>query len=407
MKNKFSHKDNEELNDKLSDFLKLILSYFCGYCGALTKKNNDNWPHHEGIVNGYIKSEKEFDSDLSPFFNDLGHGLFHGLMTSFCAYLVSSPETRKSFEKAFSSCLLHDFVKSTKAHRRGWFDKHDKILIKYFPRLLKETYEHKNPAEKYSDSSLVIADRLELMRYRDYEFWTDQRLNLALDKLSQENRKLIRLFYASVRPALEKIYNKKDSLWIAHGIEKTQDKFNENSLYPHPNSCFIPPPIQNNESYKEWAASESVEYGEYYPINHDRFPFSPAGKNEPSFGRLGFCSNHSHKFSWNKFKGLITVEDFRSKGKIIESYVREHLYATSNISLKEWTFIYSNLDSENSNAQAQYPPEISNAQITEVVENVLNSGARVVSHENVYLLWVTTKLISDRIILMNLENLKK
>ena len=39
-----------------------------------------------------------------------------------------------------------------------------------------------------------MADRIELMRYSDYEDWTDERLTSAFNKLSEENQKDIKIF---------------------------------------------------------------------------------------------------------------------------------------------------------------------------------------------------------------------
>jgi hypothetical protein len=59
----------------------------------------------------------------------------------------------------------------------------------------------------------------------------------------------------------------------------------------------------------------------------------------------GFCSNHGVQQPWNKIKGMITHKEFiNNGGKIINTNERDHLYATSNINIKKWKFMYQNID---------------------------------------------------------------
>ena len=216
----------------------MALYFFCGRCSPLGK----SWPHHSGKINSYIKCskplcKKSIASCLDKFNDDIEHGTFHGLMTAFCAYLISSSSDRRNFEKIFSSCLLHDFIKSIEGNNAYY---HDQRLKEYFPSLLNETYGHKVLADQYSNSYLILADRLELMRFSDHRDWADDRLTLALNSLSPANKKTVEFFYKKLRPALEIFYQNRNSIWISHGIERVQDNFTAESAFPCPNSCHIP-----------------------------------------------------------------------------------------------------------------------------------------------------------------------
>ena len=99
-------------------------------------------------------------------------------------------------EEDFSSCILHDFLKSTEDH-------HDKKLVNYFPMLLSETYDHSNPK---NIGCLVLADRIELRRYDDYKSWVDDRYNSIYDEFDDSTKILLKIFYEKIRPALSDLY---------------------------------------------------------------------------------------------------------------------------------------------------------------------------------------------------------
>jgi hypothetical protein len=456
---KFTYEDSELLNEKLSEFFESISFYFCSYCGyeaspreaklpvdiiklheemeqeiienstgnpadqmstetywakleqKLTKEQHESfkkvrWGHHNSEINNYLTAEEKINLNL--FFNDPKHGFFHGLMTSFCSYLLLGSE---GFHKSnLSSCLMHDFVKST--HGENATD-HDKKLKKYFPNLLPETYEHKNPPNE--NSNLILADRLELMRYSDYKDWVDDRLDSAYNRLSPQYKRIIKLFYKNVRPALENFYVNKDSIWIRHGAElfnapNDYDYIDENSTYPF------------EDSYIQGTSQKGAVVPSCYAIENDSFPFAKFMNYnkrgcKPNLSSLGFCSSHNANYSWGRLKGYITSENFHSvntmKGQwasIVNSDIRDHLYADSNIKLKNWTFIYDNLNkdfkSKASLVQAanQLDEQKINEELIKILEKLINvEGLGVVNQRNVFYLHLVTKLISQRITLLNLR----
>ena len=130
--------------------------------------------------------------DLERWRLDEGHGIFHSFFVAFFAYERISSES-KQLNKIMASCLLHDFVKSTDNKAN-----HDQRLKEYFPNLIAEVYTHANPQE---ETPLVIADRIELRRYSDWESW----VNIDIKKYTQENE--INHFYNNTRPFLNKDLN--------------------------------------------------------------------------------------------------------------------------------------------------------------------------------------------------------
>jgi len=107
------------------------------------------------------------------------HGLIHGYMTAFIANIYC-PQIN---QKTILSCLLHDYVKCVYST-----EPHDELLKLFFSNLDEETYSHAtNPNPKHP---LIIADRVELMRFKDYELWLDKSM---LDKSFNFNK--LKLFY--------------------------------------------------------------------------------------------------------------------------------------------------------------------------------------------------------------------
>ncbi len=124
---------------------------------------------------------------IHNWIKDTEHGVFHGLMVGFIAYLYQ-PSTAINL---FYDFILHDFIKCSFGNQD-----HDISLKQYFV-LDEETYRHSNPSDIYHP--LVVADRVELMRYPDHKQW------LKWDQLDYPLPwNFIHNFYAIDRPKLEK-----------------------------------------------------------------------------------------------------------------------------------------------------------------------------------------------------------
>lgn len=344
------YSDFKKINALLGEFFKLFTSYICYSCD----KSFENDPlldavyfenfsrfHHEGKINSYLKASRDITGRIDHFFNDIEHGLFHGLMTAFVSFFYS-----RDSEQDFCSCLLHDFLKDEEGH--------DKKLRDYFPKLVVGTYSHTNPKLK---NVLILCDRVELRRYTDYESWVDNRFK----EISFPA--LLDIFYDYLRPSLEFLYKNRNDIWIRHGFETT--KISQRFPFGY----------------------EVVAGG--YAIEHDRFPFEG-------------CSNHSPDMLWNRMQGFIPLSEFR--GRFIDSKSRDHLYAYSNLDIDKWMFVYRQpedeviLDYGNDNEKA-VPMKNSIG----MIETLLNANLRVISLENVQLFGRLVKLISDRFTLLNYD----
>lgn len=126
-----------------------------------------------------------FDLGMIPdksWVEDEEHGLIHGYFVSFFAtILVPRPCARLT-----RSCLLHDYLKCL-----GQGEQHDKKLRLLNLDLEDATYDHSKPSDE--SHPLIIADRIELLRYDDWESWVNKsmlttKLNYRALKEFYQNR---------------------------------------------------------------------------------------------------------------------------------------------------------------------------------------------------------------------------
>lgn len=143
--------------------------------------------------------------------HDIEHGIFHGLMVGFIVYLLDL----KLVPTLMPDFLLHDFLKCAGVPQES----HDSALESYF-LLDPVTYRHSRPSDNDKDHPLIIADRVELMRYPDHRSWVDfSRVNR--NKLPWD---LVEAHYRCVRPHLEKLFRDRCGIWVRH--------FDERGVFP-------------------------------------------------------------------------------------------------------------------------------------------------------------------------------
>jgi hypothetical protein len=350
----------ELLNNKLTLFFETFSEMICSRC-----VENKDFYHHNGIFNEFIKSKKNINTYIDSYFNDFEHGFFHGIMTCFIAYLIMDCDNKiDEHDKIFSSCLLHDFLKANNYSQ----EEHDKLLVEYFDNLMDQTYIHSNPSFNDEHNILILSDRIELRRYNDYNEWVDDRFYKIYDFIGLEKKLYIDIFYLKMRPALLYLYKNQNQIFIRHGIETPTIEID--TFYP------------KNNTYL------SIANG--YPIEHDEIPFCKSLNSFEIHNQYGHCSNHGIKSHWNSIKGLITHDDFLNNGgKIIDSKERDHLYASSNIELKNWLFMYQ----QNNKDSIIFKTNI------EILLNNKTNG--LISQKNVYLFFKLTKLLKERFVLLN------
>ena len=346
---------------RLDTYLDLCIDMICSRCSANTLT------HHKGTINTFLKPKKKIPSVFfEKYFEDTEHGLFHGIMCGFIISLIHEDKNMKKeglciMEKEYCSAFLHDFLKCNEFAQ----EEHDRCLSEFYPELKNETYVHSNPPENLQCEYLIIADRIELTRYEDNKSWVDDRYKNIFINLEDNTRCCIEQFYAKIRNVLLHFFQNSNSIFLRHGLELLNKvDCDKESLFPPKNSY--------------------LEVCDGYPIEIDRPPFGVL-ENWKTNATNGACSNHGLECSWNKVKGYITFTQFCNlDGTIIDSKERDHLYAISEIKLKNWVFMYQNINEDDS-------------QIKQLIDNDID----IIPQQIINKFYTFTKLLKDRLIVLN------
>jgi len=343
----------------LDMYLDSCIDMICSRCSRNPKT------HHKGLIQTFLTPKKSTSHLLDMYFRDTEHGLFHGIMSGFIISLLHKDKNIGGkeciLEKEYSSAFLHDILKCN-----GYVqEEHDRLLSEFYPNLKVETYMHSNPSVTLENEYLILADRIELTRYPGYKTWVDERYDKIFQTIEETTKFSIEQFYSKIRKVLLFFYSNSDSLFLRHGLERIQmGKFEKHAIFPPENS------------YLE------IEQG--YPIEVDRPPFGIVN-NWHTNATNGACSNHGIDYNWNKIKGYIRYSDFCNFGsKIIDSHQRDHLYANSSIQLKDWVFMYQNINEDD-------------FQLMKLIENDID----VLPQKIVNKLYTFVKLLKDRLIVLN------
>jgi len=121
---------------------------------------------------------------------DEDHGYQHCLSVLYLAYKMSN-ELNLS-KNLIMSCMIHDIMRFVSGDYG-----HDFALHKISKKLLPETYWHTNPI---AETPLILADRLELLRFNDNS-WIDFNL-LSNSILAYGGANKVDEFFNFVRPQL-------------------------------------------------------------------------------------------------------------------------------------------------------------------------------------------------------------
>jgi len=297
---------------------------------------------------------------IQAYFNDVEHGFFHGICSCIIAYLIDStinPHT-------WVSIILHDFLK-TNGYAQPLHDTH---LEYFYNQLQPITYRHSGVVDQQTEWTLVKADRIELRRYDDHRQWVDGRYAYTYGILDKDIKSTIDAFYLYLRPVLSYFYINRDSIFIRHGYERLTEPYTDEGRFP-PKSSY-------------WRGAVNA-----YAIEIDTAPFSNQRNTAPHLlWQDNHCSNHGGAHLWNKVKGFITHESFSSLGGILEPIdTRDHLMAKSNIPLKEWKFVLSNITE-----QEQC-----------IVEHLSLLGAGMVDQSILFDMFMIHRLLYNRLTVLN------
>lgn len=298
--------------------------------------------HHGGAINRHLLPSTIIpDEYINRYFEDLEHGFFHGICSCFISYIINSnidPST-------WSSIILHDFLKCNNYPQ----DIHDSHLQIYYNNLDPITFKHSKSNQSLTNEPLLLADRIELMRYADYLDWVDERFFSNYNALPVETRLKINHFYDHIRPILYYFYSNRSSTFIRHGYEKSRPPFDHNG-------CFPPLHYWGKKQYSLYPIEIDVApfYSEVAYVNaiamspthiHKRVRRQRSRNN--AYQKDSHCSNHGEAALWNRIKGYIALEHFQSLGGYIQGInIRDHLMAGSQIKLNQWRFISYNATEE-------------------------------------------------------------
>ena len=327
---------------KLNEFLDFMDHFLCKSCWN-DKKNVEKPFHHHGAFLYLLSFEPKITKDsFEKWISDTEHGLLHGLMTAFFCYSLSenksklfedvatdgskwSVERNKGVikyhsqkelktERLFYSCLFHDYVKTCFG-----MEPHDQLLSNFFPKCLDETYTHANPKE---ESDLVISDRLELARYKDYKSWCDMDvLNKHINSYGKEE---FEHFHNHIRPLLEETVKYREDIWISHLVENI-----DKNIQYYPEHHWIA-----HDSFMERQADAE----DYYSVSMDYLPFDN-------------CHTHVYQFyikdKKQKLVGLLPRSKLLEAGNGLvaspdSTWGRDHPFVKKkqNIPIESWVFLY-------------------------------------------------------------------
>ncbi len=253
--------------------------------------------------------------DINNWLMDTEHGFLHGVSVAFFAFLFKYQGKFKYFaedEILIASCLLHDFIRC----QNTTHEMHDQKLSQLFSSLDPETYVHKHPNNEFHP--LIAGDRIELMRYKGYVDWVDQEI---LDKyfLSPEIRETAYCFYWFIRPALEKIFQGTNQIWLRHGIEKDHILANANS-----------------QGDSVWGKIEDIKEERIFPLRY----WAPY----PNYwcietGSLPFGQNITRDIATYSPLPVLSLKNFQKWSDSEIRPFRDHQCVSGKVPLSEWIFL--------------------------------------------------------------------
>ena len=254
--------------------------------------------HGRGNVIASMMSKTPIsNSEINSWIEDTEHGLFHGLMTGYFAYLFD----KNSTSLYLSDCLFHDFYKCS----HGDANHAERLRGKF--RLSEVVYSHHNPVD--NSHPLIIGDRCELLRYHDYKDW------IKWDMLSEVNYlPMVKFFQQHMRPLLEIIYRNMDSPWIRHHQE-----------YPYVWTYHLDEIVLNHDGC--------------WPIHY----WSP-GNDKKGFaayaGTLGSQDSRLNRVIMDDMQsiGIIPFNELQ-KHEYETDYFVDHLVIKARIPINKWIFL--------------------------------------------------------------------
>lgn len=358
--NRCNRRHPQQFESSILNWEKQWVAETAGNAGLFTRMGKDQnilpafgseyfHVHHDFYLKKYIFSQKYNDEIIDRWFADTEHGYFHGLMMGFIAYFllkyvfhanrfvphtskakdhfVNKKHSREYFEERTDrlsqlifSCIFHDLARTVQV------EGHDALLRSFLPSLIEETYRHTHPSPGDESNLVVAADRLELNRYPDFEQWKNLEIYGYYEQLLNPTQKeYLSLFYKNVRPALLYLFERRNQLFVRHGLEvKFRTAYETPGDAPYPARFFT----VKGSDFTDRPLDQS------FAIEVDRFPFH-------------YCSKHSGDNIWTYIKGYIALDDltghtfgfWASEGNLHAVHF-DHITLQCQTNLSQWTFLH-------------------------------------------------------------------
>ena len=286
-----------------------IIEQLCRRCAVIDNEYfpYNKQPHHQGKIQNHLIGKGVTHEDVDKYFNDIEHGFIHGLCACVSAWLYRNTLS----EKEIASILMHDFYRACDKGSHN----HDKRLKELYPNLEEYTYSHSKPPEQYQLSPLVVADREELHRYDDAEEWVDAAGWVHRDDTFDID--LYNAFYNKVRPAIERLYEGRNTVWLRHGYEKSS----------------IRDPKLRNSNPTLWPI-QSPKYDGHHAIEIDKPPLKNCGQHgggNPKHGDTTWYRVQAHR-------------PLTPDVEVVDKDIRDHLWMKNKFPIEEWTFLLPHKD---------------------------------------------------------------
>lgn len=326
---------NEE---KFKNFLDFLNLFMCKRCwGELVEYELPH--HHNGAMYKLLSRSSKVDFELLEKWKlETEHGFLHGFLTCFFAFcFVNQDIVKRDFvtlghnvfdsEVMFLSCIFHDFMKV--CFERDY--DHDFDLRDQFDYLSEDTYSHSNPSKV---TPLVMADRVELMRYDDFCSWIDFDLLKVPIEIYGKNE--LDHFYRHIRPVMEKMFRHQDQVWICHVLEIGENcgstTYPKQHWYAYDSPESMPNWFCKNTDYVRFIDEDTEKY---FSVRAGRLPYTKSN-----------CIGHSGENGTPH--GLISYSNLLKNGcelsdAPLSTFGRDHLFVIekNKIPASEWLYIFN------------------------------------------------------------------
>lgn len=340
--------ENERRLSEYIDFLHMLI---CKRCWRAVHKLGKPYHHRGGFIH-LISQIKIDESVFLAWLRDQEHGLLHGLHVGFFAYATRSEQEKKeikeqvlvnyspftvaqtkqkpknchdsdlSAEAAFIGYLFHDLLKC-----QGKPSEHDEELKQVIPFLGDEVYRHSKP--QVITDPIIVADRIELMRFADFPEWRDpKKCRIGQELYGDE---LLKHYYRHIRPCVEKLLADLDSVWFSHVMEAKNGRGHNH----YPVGSWLP--MDSGLEHKATPDNKDA-----FSVNHGRLPVE------------GNCHVHTANAQRNlglpSIMGMISNRNVREFATIEPAppscWGRDHLFLKIKqpIPWSNWLFIYDNIN---------------------------------------------------------------